>query len=285
LTVREQVGRVSQVTWSKVQGTSMTIASTQAYALRQLDAIAKKLEKKADLGEIAKATEDAAPNVREWLAVLARCFQLQDGISLLELDRVLDASPEDLDRHRLGLTIARRNRFELITRNTTRLLTQMNDTIQKANAKVLLNPFDSPAAVRSSRQVATDVLTFRERLGIESGDHTSEAKRWGQAATEMRDKLVTTTAEGVDAARRFGAKTFDQAAEALRAVDVDGDGAPDVHRVLSAAQEAGSALRGRVAGAAGAVGSRLQRKQGANAPSVPSMGKLPDMGPDEAETD
>ena len=43
LTVREQVGRVSEVTWSKVQATSMTIARTQAYALRQLDAIAGKL--------------------------------------------------------------------------------------------------------------------------------------------------------------------------------------------------------------------------------------------------
>ena len=116
LTVRDQVGRVSEVTWSKVQATSMTIARTQAYALRQLDAIAEKLEKKANLGEIAKATKDAEPKVREWLAVLARCFQLQDGISVLELDRVLDASPEELDQHRLGLTTARQNRLELITR-------------------------------------------------------------------------------------------------------------------------------------------------------------------------
>jgi hypothetical protein len=40
MTVREQVGRVSEVTWSKVQATSMTIARTQVYALRQLDALA-----------------------------------------------------------------------------------------------------------------------------------------------------------------------------------------------------------------------------------------------------
>jgi hypothetical protein len=86
LTVRDQVGRVSEVTWSKVQATGMTIARTQAYALRQLDAIAEKLEKKANLGEIAKATKETGPRVREWLAVLARTFQLQDGVSVLELD-------------------------------------------------------------------------------------------------------------------------------------------------------------------------------------------------------
>ncbi len=61
LTVRDQVGRVSEVTWSKVQMTSMPIARTQGYALRQLDAIAEKLGRKADLGKIAKATEEAEP--------------------------------------------------------------------------------------------------------------------------------------------------------------------------------------------------------------------------------
>lgn len=34
-------------------------------------AIAENLEKKADLGRIAKATKDAEPTVREWLAVIA----------------------------------------------------------------------------------------------------------------------------------------------------------------------------------------------------------------------
>ena len=255
LTVREQVGRVSEVTWSKVQATSMTIARTQAYALRQLDAIAEKLQKKADPGEIAKATKDAEAKVREWLAVLARCFQLQDGISVLELDRVLDASPEELDQHRLGLTTARQNRLELIARSTARLLAQMDETVRKANSKVLFNPFNSPAAVRSSNQVAADLLDFRGRLGIESGHEASEAKRWGQAATEVRDKVFTTTAEGVDAARRFGAEAFDQAAEAFRAVDIDGDGVPDKPRALSAVEDAGSAIKGAAADAAGAIGT------------------------------
>lgn len=219
LTVRDQVGRVSEVTWSKVQETSMTIARTQAYAILQLDAIAEKLEKKSNLGEIAKATEDAAPRVREWLAVLARCFQLLDGISVLELDRVLDASPEELDRHRRGLTIARQNRLELITRATARLLAQMDETIRKANSnsKVLSHPFSSQAAARSSIQVATDLCDFRRRLGIESGRQTSDAKRWRQAATEVRDVVLTTTAEVVDVARRFGAKTFDGTDKAVPA--------------------------------------------------------------------
>lgn len=257
LTVRDQVGRVSEVTWSKVQATGMTIARTQAYALRQLDAVAEKLEK-ANLGEIAEATKEAEPRVREWLAVLARTFQLQDGVSVLELDRVLDASPDELDSHRLGLTTARQNRLELIGRSTARLLAQMDETVRKANSKVLLNPFDSPAAVKSSNQITTGVLDFRDRLGIESGHEAKDAKRWGQAAAEVRDKVLAAASEGANAAERFGAETFDRATEVFRPVDIDGT--PDQPRAAAAAGEAGAAIKGAAAGIAGAFGTLFQRK-------------------------
>lgn len=46
MTIREKRGRVDEVTWSKVQGAPATIAETQAYALRQLDGLAEKLERK-----------------------------------------------------------------------------------------------------------------------------------------------------------------------------------------------------------------------------------------------
>jgi hypothetical protein len=242
----------------------MTIARTQAYALRQLDAIAEKLEKNANLGEIAKATKEAESKVLEWLAVLARTFQLQDGVSVLELDRVLDASPDELDSHRLGLTTARQNRLELIGRSTARLLTQMDETVRKANSKVLLNPFDSPAAVKSSNQVTTGVLDFRGRLGIESSHQAKDAKRWGQAAAEVRDKVLAAASEGANAAERFGAETFDRTAEVFRPVDTDGDGTPDQPRAAAAAEEAGAAIKGAAAGIAGAFGTLFQRKTAAS---------------------
>ncbi|WP_409046905.1 hypothetical protein AB2L57_09290 [Microbacterium sp. HA-8] len=261
LTVRDQVGRVSEVTWSKVQGTGMTLARTQAYALRQLDAIAEKLEKKADLGEIAKATKDAEPKVREWLAVIARTFQLQEGFSVLELERVLDSAPEELDNHRLGLSSARQNRLALIGRSTARLLTQMDETVQRANTKVLLNPFDAPAAVKSSNHVAAGLHDFRGRLGLEPGSESKDAKRWSEAATEARDKVLATASEGVTAAGRFGSATVDRATEAFRAVDIDGDGIPDKPRAAAAAEEAGDAIKGAAVGVADAFGTLFKRKR------------------------
>ncbi len=61
LTVRDQVGRVSDITWSKIQSSSLVLAQTQAYAIRQLEAIAENLEKKADLGKIAKLVRAPSP--------------------------------------------------------------------------------------------------------------------------------------------------------------------------------------------------------------------------------
>lgn len=261
LTVRDKVGRVSDVTWSKIQGTAGTIARTQAYAVRQLEAISEKLEKKADIGEIRKATKEAEPKVREWLAVIARCFQLQEGMAVLELDRVLDASPEEIEEHRVGLNTAREDRVDLISRSTARLLTRMSETVRLANSKVLFNPFDSPAAVRSSNVVSEDVHHFRGSLGIESSQESAGAKQWAEAAGEVRDRVVAATAEGATAVKRFGDDTAEQVAEVFRPIDTDGDGVPDKSRVAIAAEEAGVAIRGAATGVADAFGSLFKRSR------------------------
>ncbi|MEU2865231.1 hypothetical protein ACIQWL_40745 [Streptomyces mirabilis] len=211
MTIREKRGRVDEIMWSKVQTAPTTIAETQAYALRQLDALAEKMERKTDIGDLATTARAAESIVREWLAVLARCFQLQDAIAVLELDRVLDASPDELDGHRRGLKAARQDRLELISRSTERLVARMDAAAGTANAKVLLNPSKSPAVVQSSNHVATGVHDFHGRLGIESGRRSSEARRWVDAAAEVRDKALETGAQGVDAAVSLGNETLDRA--------------------------------------------------------------------------
>ncbi len=205
MTIRELMGRFSDITWSKVQATSMTPARTQAYALRQLDALAEKVEQ-TRIGDLAKTSKEAESKVVEWLAVLARCFQLQDAIAVLELDRVLDASPEELDRHRLALRAARQNRLDLISRSTEHLLARMNTAAATANTKVLLHPTTCRDVVHSSNRVTVAVVDFNGRLGIERGRESLEARRWVDAAAEVRDKALATGAEGVDAAKRLGTR-------------------------------------------------------------------------------
>jgi len=214
MTIREQVGWVSEVTWSKVQATSATIARTQAYALKQLDALAGKVERESKIGDLARASREAESAVQEWLAVLARCFQLQDAITVLELDTVLDAAPDELDRHRLGLRAARQKRLDLIARSTGHLVARMNAAAGTANTKVLLHPAASRDVVHSSNHVEIAVADFHERLGIERGRQSLEARRWVDAAAEARDKVLDAGAEGVGAARRLGNDTLGRARSA-----------------------------------------------------------------------
>jgi predicted transcriptional regulator len=214
MTTREHGSRVNEVTWSKVQAAPAIIAETQAYALRQLDALAEKLERETRMGDLAEAAKDAETKAQEWLAVLARSFQLQDAIAVIELDRVLDAAPDDLDGHRLGLKAARQERLELISRSTEQLVARMEAAASLANAKVLLHPGRSRDVVNSSNHVALAVGDFHGRLGIERGRQSLEARRWTDAATEVRSKVLQTGADGVGAARRLGNDTFDRARSA-----------------------------------------------------------------------
>lgn len=206
MTIRDEVGRVSEVTWSKIQSSAQTLTTTQAYALRQIDAQAEKVEQ-AGVPDLAAKAKVAESTVREWLTVLARCVQLQDALAVLELDRVLDSAPEELDRHRLGLRTAREQRLSTIHRTTEQLLDRMNTTIRRANAKVLLSPRSARAAVNSSNLVVGRVLEFQTALEIEDGHDSAEAKRWRTAAGEVRDKVVRTGVDGAGAAIQFGGDT------------------------------------------------------------------------------
>lgn len=208
MTIRAQVGRVGEVTWSKVQATTLAIAKTQAYALLQLDALAEKLEKKQAIGDLRTTTQSVEAATKEWLAVLARCFQLQDAVAVLELDRVLDASPEDLNNHRTGLQSARRKRLDQISENTERLLTRIDQAASagRSNWNVLHNSSASRSVVESSNRIADDVLGFCQPLGISWRHDALENKRWVDAAVDVRDHAVEAGADGVEHAKVAGKK-------------------------------------------------------------------------------
>ena len=87
----------------------------------------------------------------------------------------------------------------------------MNAAVGRANSKVLFNPKQSPAVVKSSNHVAAGVHEFHELLGIESGRESSEARRWREAAAERWDSARATGASSVDAVKNFGGETRDQA--------------------------------------------------------------------------
>lgn len=211
MTIRDSVGRVSDVTWSKVQSTSLTIGRTQAYALKQLSGIAEKLESQNKVTDLAEMSKKAERTVQEWLAVLAHCFRLQEGIAVLELDRVLDASPDELDGHRQGLRLARQRRLDQLANGTASLLKRMDAAAGIADAKLLLNPMAAPKVLHARNKVLTDVVAFQQLLGIDGDQAELEGRRWRDAAVEARDKVVFSGTEGFDSAVHAGSTTLESA--------------------------------------------------------------------------
>ncbi len=189
--IREGTGGVNETLWSTVDQAHTTTAATQDYALRQIKVIAEKLDS-TKVGGLAKTAKQAESEVPKWLAVLARCFQLQDAIDVLELDRVLDESPEKLAAYRRGLMKARQERRELISGDTEHLLARMGAAVGTANAKRFFHLTPSEAVVHSSNHVAAGVHDFHGRLGIESGLQSWEARRLGDAAEMAANALEKT---------------------------------------------------------------------------------------------
>jgi len=223
MTIRDHVDRVDEVTWSKVQATALTIARTQGYALLQLDGLAKKVEDRAKLSDLAKTAKEAESTFVEWLAVLAQCFRLLDGLAVLELDRVLGSSPDDLNQHRLGLKAARQNRLDLISQCTGQLMARMQaaGAIGLANTNILLHPQTSRAVVESSNRVVAAVADFHDLLGIERDRQDVGPKRWLDALVEVRDKALETGAGAVDTAKTLGTETLDRARSATDKFTID----------------------------------------------------------------
>ncbi len=209
--VRDTVGRVSEVTWSKIQNSASTIARTQAYALRQLDAIADKVERTAKIGDLADLAKEAQSYVTEWLSVVAKSFQLLEALGMLELERVLTASPEEIDEHRLALQTARQRRRDVIVQTTRSLLTRMDAGAERANAKVLLNPFSAGAVVQARNEVAEGVGHFHTSLGLVEQQESVEARGWVSAAADVRDDVFEAGAEGAQAVGRFSGDALESA--------------------------------------------------------------------------
>lgn len=205
--VRDAVGRVSDVTWSKVDKSAHLLFETTGFALRQLQDLADEMESKSKIADLDAYMSEAQSGVQKWLAVLARCEALSDAVSLLELDRVFDSSPEELDRHRTGLRSARRDRNRLIAEQIDHVLDQVRSAVDRANSRVLFNPVQSPSVIASSNRILKMFIEFLDLLEIDSTRATSDARLWKDAAADSWNKARTTGSHSLEEAKRLGDST------------------------------------------------------------------------------
>ena len=180
MTIREETVEVNETLWSTVAQSHQTIGAAQNYALDQLDAIARKLES-TSVGGLAKAAKRAESEVPRWLAVLARCFQLQDAIDVIELDRTMVGTPEKVPAYKRGMKRAKENRREIISGHTRNLLDRMDEAVGAANARIVWNRAKSLEVVESSNHLGAGIHDFHGLLRIESEPRSWQARQLGSA--------------------------------------------------------------------------------------------------------
>jgi cell division protein ZapA (FtsZ GTPase activity inhibitor) len=176
--------------WDKVNGVSETLFTVQEEAQLALRALADKVDGKSKTGELKKVTEQIEREVAIQLAVLARCFELQDEFRVIELDHVRATAPGRIDGHRLGVADARAKRRSNVLEGTTRLMTQMDSAGGIANENILLHARAARSVIDSLNSTAAAVDDFHGPLGIESTRDSLSATPWREALRDPQQRLT-----------------------------------------------------------------------------------------------
>ncbi|MCI1636788.1 MAG: hypothetical protein LKI30_01600 [Bifidobacterium crudilactis] len=204
MAIREHDGD-RETAWDKVKSEAGTIAEVQADALRAIEALADTATEKTGVGALAKAMQNIESEVGIWLAVLARCFQLQDEYAVLELDHVLDTTPSSLDGHRLGLDAALQERRGKILAKTGQLMNKLDIAGGIARENVLLHARTSRAVVDSINTVGGSIDDFYLPFAIEPDWEALTPIRWRDAIWDSQQLKNAAAEAGPKVAATVGA--------------------------------------------------------------------------------
>ncbi|QEE61172.1 hypothetical protein FVA74_05970 [Salinibacterium sp. dk2585] len=187
LSVREeQGGQTDPTTWSTVQDRVGAIDDLLSWAIVGLDRAASKLDDVKKASERAKLASSVEEEVAEFLAVIAHCFELQDALDVMRLDRVLEESPDRLDDQRNALERHRRERRSEILEASEQLVARMDEAAGTANSHVVLHSRPAKKVSGAANNVGKAVADLHTPLGISSKRQEVTVPAWLRAARDTR---------------------------------------------------------------------------------------------------
>jgi hypothetical protein len=232
-----ETGRVSSVSWDKVQHHPTSLASFVAQSLEQIDSMTEKISQ-GSVSDKAKAAEQLArEELSFWLSILSVSIMNQKRFHVLELARVNQEHPEDAEIHRE--VIDKHN--EAMGQNVSRAIQRLSDALDAAgqvgDVTRALQPIPSRDLVRSVNTAQGQIAQFVDmtRLGDFSWVNAAE-KAWGRSvaavaqkggaavggavkgvfggARNAAERAILKQAERIEADRRKGAKDAEPGGEA-----------------------------------------------------------------------
>ncbi|MBK7611204.1 MAG: hypothetical protein IPJ15_08040 [Actinomycetales bacterium] len=189
-----------QTLWDKVSASSEAILNVQEDALLALEALADKVEEESKPGGLKRATQGIEGEVAVQLAILARCFELQDQFRVVELDYVMATAPDKLEGHRCGLEAARATRRATVLDATGRLMGRLDAAGAIANESILLHARAARSVIGSLNATAAFVDDFHAPLGIATNRSSVTVTPWREALNDPAQRRVAGKEVGQKAA-------------------------------------------------------------------------------------
>jgi len=181
---KEQGGRTDPTTWSTVQDRVGAVDDLLSWAILGLNRVAEKLDGAPSGRERVKLARSVEREAKELLAVMAHCFELQDALDVLRLDRVLEESPGDLDAQRSALEKHRQERRSSILEATNHLVGRLDGAAGTGNSHLVLHPREAQTLTGSANAVGNAVADFHAPLGIETVRQGLKSPRWRDAVRD-----------------------------------------------------------------------------------------------------
>lgn len=183
-TLRENGGD-PRTLWDKVQGAHATIINVQEETLLALGSLADKAQSDYKPGAIKKATGEIEQEIMMHLAVLARCFELEDQFRIIELDHVMATAPDYLEGHRQGVTENRDKRRGAVLGKTQSLMQQLDRYGAIANENIILHSRPARDIVKSLNATAESIASFHQPLGVTIARKDVSALPWRTACRDL----------------------------------------------------------------------------------------------------
>ena len=186
--IYQQVGSISATTWSKMSGCPQDIATIQAYAIAKIKGLTEKVEREQDPKQVRPLTQQIRQEIHQWLGMLASAVRMQDQVSCIELARVCQEEPEQLEAYKKGIVLARNKRLAEIEQSLNALGRQLETKAGIVSGKVLLNPYSSPHAIANIESITSDLNAFASTLQLEHIHlRVEDGPTWIEAAGKAVD--------------------------------------------------------------------------------------------------
>lgn len=186
--IYQQVGSISETTWSRVSGCPQDIATIQAYAIAKIKGLTEKVEREQDPKQVRPLTQQIRQEIRQWLGMLASEVRMQGRFSCILTARVCQEEPEQLEAHKKSIVLARDRRLAGIEQSLNALGKQLEANAGIVGGKVLLNPYSSPHAIADIESIASDLDAFAGTLQLEHIHlHAEVGPTWIEAASKAVD--------------------------------------------------------------------------------------------------